>query len=86
MLKRFLFVFLCLFFSAAYCVEVDKEQFINKTHKEIIQTDGYKDDLRCSLDAYTWYYLQGKVAGILEARRIFEECEVRSQSLLLSTQ
>jgi hypothetical protein len=56
------------------------------TDKEIWETDECTKLLCDSFDGYTYYYLQGKIAGLMEARRIFELAQVRSQSLLLSTQ
>ena len=72
--------------SAAFGAVVDKEKFLKLTEDEIWETDESKKLLCDSFDAYTYYYLNGKIAGILEARRMFEEAQVRSQSSQLSTQ
>lgn len=84
MLTRFLFVFLCLCFSAAYCTEIDKDKFLKMSDEHIWKIEEFKKLLTDSSDIYTYYYMIGKEAAIMECRAMLEECEIRPQSLLLS--
>lgn len=76
------FVFLSsLYFCYSYSVEVNKEKFLYMIQKEIINTHENKNNLYDSFDIYTFYYLNGKISGILEATRIVEQCEVTNQCI-----
>lgn len=82
MLSKFLVISLLLC-SAAYSAEIDKEKFHKMLDEEIWKIESFKKLLTDSSDIYTYYYMMGKEAAIMEARRAIEECEVR---LLLSQQ
>jgi hypothetical protein len=83
MTLKFLTFLICFMFygSFVFCHEIDLQKFLIETENEILEIDKSKELLCDSFDIYTYYYLNGKIAGILEARRVLNECKIKHQSL-----
>lgn len=64
-----------LIIPCIYGEQFDEEKFYKMTENKIMQAEYSKDQLYDSFDVYTYYYLHGKIAGILEARVILQKCK-----------
>ena len=71
-------LFLTLFLTQSlFSVEIDKLKFIELTEVNILESVKSKSLLFDASDVYTYYFLTGKIHGMVEAQNILEECEIR---------
>ena len=59
-----------------FCVEVDQDRFLKKTDQLLREMEEFKATFDDPASSYAYSWALGKQAGIIEARRIFEQCHV----------
>lgn len=64
---------LCLYYSAACAIDVDRDKYHQLVQDEVFHVEQEKERLYDAFDIYMYYFYYGKIAGLMEARRLFDD-------------